>query len=293
MSFNPDPFAQAKAEVGNKSVGSQIAHSGLFHNVRSAFSSTGSGASKGLGLVLGVGKLFLALIPVPIVGAIVGAAADAINDKVRGARREANLAKAVLTEDQVKFEIKDLTIENLDRYRWKVKHAIEELNQGITAYNSSGQTCDDMYSFALLVEQLERRKTKLKVETAKLKKIVDLVDTWITEVETTQGPLCTTASNLVKEKARSEIALMSPLQETNPQHQAQIAAYKATHATCKKWCYFKKEVKYKPSEGWGDFKRYAGEASRFLAPIAVSAVAVRQSDYTNDSNNSSFTVSSS
>jgi hypothetical protein len=289
MAFDPDPFNQARVEVNNKSMGAQIAHSGIFHSMRSAFSSPSkSGVSKGLGLALGVGKLFLAAIPIPVVGAIVGATVDAINGKVRSDRHQKQIDAATTHEEKAKFNIKELTVENLDRFRWKLAHAFEELKDGIAAYNTSGQTCDDMYKFALLYEQLERRKLRLRNELNTFQEVINNVEAWIREVETIQGPLLTKARNEITKKTGDEITLMNRLVPSNPADQASIEAFKSAHINCSEWCYFKKEAKYNASADWGTFKENAGKVSKFLLPIAVASVAVRQSDYTNNADNSKF-----
>lgn len=289
MAFNEDPFAQADAEVNNKSMGSQIAHSGIFHSMRSAFSSpTKSGVSKGIGLVVGAGKLFLAAIPVPIVGSIVGATVDAIDGMARSKSHKDNLKKATTNEQKAKFEIKELTVENLDRCRWKLAHAFEELKEGMTAYNASGQTCDDMYKFALLYQQVERRKKRLDKELDQFKSVISLVEGWKNDMNTTQGPLLLDAKNKINQKTQAEISVMSGLHQSNPAHAADIAAFQAAHANCSQWCYVKRQAKYDPNTNWETLKKNAGEVSKFLLPIAISSVAVRQSDYTYSSDNSKF-----
>jgi hypothetical protein len=291
MAFLPDPFAQAAAEVANKSMGQQIAHSQIFHSARSAFSSKGSGASKGIGLVIGVGKLFLALIPVPIVGAVVGAAVDAVQGKVRGKLHERHLeGNNVSVEDQVKFGIKELTVENLDRYRWKVKDSFDALNAGISHYNMANQNCDDMYQFALLYEQVERRKKKLKEELGKFKTVIENVDRWIADLEQVQGAQMVLIKDKIGDKTRTEIADLQTLNSANANDRPKIATYQATHAGCKLWCYCKKQAKYDPNTNWETVKTYAGTVSNFLKPIAVASIAVRGSDYTSNSDNSKFTT---
>lgn len=288
MAFNPDPFKQAELEVANKSMGSQIAHSRLFHSTRSAFSSKGSFASKGIGAAVGVGKLFLALIPVPVVGSVVGAVVDAVNGKVRGALHGSHTGTGASNEDMAKFGIKELTVENLDRYRWKVAQSFEALNEGIGVYNTSPQRCDDMYQFTLLYEQVQRRKKMLKEELDKFKKVMDAVDGWIADLERVQEVQLTDMTNKITKNVRDQIALMTALSPSNAAQAMQITAIQTQHVDCKLWCYCKKQAKYDPNTGWETLKTYAGTVSTFLQPIAVSAVAVTKSAYTNDADNSKF-----
>ena len=54
--FNADIFKQASDEVNDKGIGSRIWHSGSLHSFRSATSSKGSAASKGLSVLKSVGS---------------------------------------------------------------------------------------------------------------------------------------------------------------------------------------------------------------------------------------------
>ncbi|OXJ22608.1 hypothetical protein CFB82_39750 [Burkholderia sp. HI2714] len=273
--FNPDPFVQAKAEVAGKTWNEQILHSRLLHNGRSAISSKGSAASKAIGAATSIGKLFLALIPVPVVGAISSAIVDTVSDAVRGKVRESQLSGAITPEEAAKFEIKDLTIENLDRYRWKLAHAFEALNDGIREYNSSDETCDNMYRLALLIEQVERRKDKLKKELEHFNDVLTLVNNWIVDVDATQG------KNLhdVKEKLKKKNDDRAKVVNTSTSNQ--VAALIATeHGNCERWCCVKKEAKYQynPAQ-WQDVKQWAGKVSMAATPVVFAAVTVKSDDY--------------
>ncbi|WP_233272902.1 hypothetical protein [Paraburkholderia acidisoli] len=298
MPFKADPFAQAAEHVANKSWTDQIGHSSLFHSVRSAFSSQGSFVSKAASAALGTGKLFLALIPVPVVGSVVGAVVDQIDGALRGAKRTAMLDEHASTKpgtkklskaDLAKFQIKDLTVENLDRYRWKLAHAFEELNTGMQAYNNSGQNCDDLYAFALLVEQVERRKSLLLEELGKFTAALKSVNEWVEDLEKVQFPQLHTEKESIKSYTRVQADFAVKLNKTVPAHATLINQMMAEHTNCKNWCCFKLEAKYDANTNWETVKRRAGDVSRFLAPVAQASIAVRGQDYSSDSNNSKFT----
>jgi len=272
MSFKADPFEQAKDEVNNKRMGAQIAHSQLFHSMRSAFSSKGSFASKAAGAAVGAGKLFLALIPVPIVGPIVGAVIDAVEGKVRSNKHQENLANAQEAEEKAKFMIKELTVENLDRYRWKLSHAYEELNTAIKTYNDSQQTCDDLYNFALVYAQLERRKNKLDDELKQFQDVVDLVKEWKEKSDKTSD--ITTHKEKIKTKTKEYIEDLNKIVNNDEKF-----AFMAKHSSCSQWCCVKKSAQYDPNTDWEKIKQYSGMVANALRPIAVSSVSVHQSDY--------------
>lgn len=283
--FDPDPFRQARLEVDNKRMVAQVKNSRLFHSFRSAVSSKGSGMSKGAGVALGVGKLFLSLIPVPVVASVVGAVADAIDGAVRGKLHARKLTGTVSDENLAKFSIKELTVENLDRYRWKVADAYKELNTGVTAYNDGSQTCDDMYKLAMLVGQVDRRKLKLKEELAKFTAALDAVNAWTDSLDAAQGSTVSSLVRQITENTQQKARLFTALVGDD-----QIKAFADEHADCSKWCYVKKSADYDPSEtGVVAFmKKHAGDVASYVAPIAVSAIAVKAGDYRSDSANSSM-----
>ncbi|SDD61720.1 hypothetical protein [Paraburkholderia lycopersici] len=294
--FSPDPFEQAAAEVANKSWDEQILHSRLFHSTRSAFSSLfssdkGSAASKGLGAAVGIGKLFLSLIPVPVVGAISGAIIDGANDFFRSKKHESQTKAAEKAGDKanlVKFEIKELTVENLDRYRWKVAHAFDALNDGIQEFNkkkADDRTCDDIYALALLIQQVERRKDKLRDELGNFKKVLDHVNEWIVDLETTKFADVHNLKEKLKESTRDTfngVGITSLFGD-----EAGAKAILAMHASCQNWCCAKETAKYDPNS-WPKLKRRVGSVVMAAAPVAFSAVTVKAGDYRNDSSNSSM-----
>ncbi len=284
MPFDADPFAQARLEVDNKRMGAQVKNSRFFHSFRSAVSSSGSAASKGAGLALGAGKLFLSLIPVPVVASVVGAVADAIDGVVRGKLHARKLTGTVSDENLAKFSIKELTVENLDRYRWKVADAYKELNTGVTEYNASAQTCDDMYKVAMLVGQVERRKLRLNEELAKFTAALNAVNAWTASLDAAQGSSVSTLVTAIGDNTRTKARLFTALVR-----EEDIKAAVGAHAGCEQWCYVKKTADYDPSrDSLAFIKKHAHEVVSFVAPIAVAAIAVKGSDYRHDSDNSSM-----
>ncbi|MEM5299312.1 hypothetical protein VSR82_34000 [Burkholderia sp. JPY481] len=293
--FNADPFVQAEAEVNNKSWDEQILHSRLFHSTRSAFTSLfssdrGSAASKGIGAAIGIGKLFLSLIPVPVVGSVAGAIIEGVSDFARGKRLESNLDAAKAAGDKAnlaKFEIKDLTVENLDRYRWKVAHAFESLNGGIAEFNKkqpADRTCDDIYAMALLIQQVERRNQRLRDELGKFKTALDHVEEWIGDLEKKQSVDMHKLKESLKKGTSDTVKEYGGHKGSN---EAEATKILAAHATCEKWCCVKETAKYDPTS-WPKLKSRIGAVSLAAAPVAFSAVTVKAGDYRNDSSNSSM-----
>jgi hypothetical protein len=226
---------------------------------------------------------------VPIVGPIVGAAVDAINSKIRSAKHNANVDPAASAEINAKFGIKELTVENLDRYRWKINHAYEEMNRGITAYNNSEvQGCDEFYQIALLYQQVQRRNGKLIDEMEKFKAVFRHVESWMKELERNHLNQAESIMKSVSKQVADEISSMSNLNPAIPFQATRMESITKRHIGCTQWCCMKEKAKYNPNANWGTMKTYAGQVANFLTPIAIASVAVRQVDYTHNADNSNL-----
>ncbi len=135
-----DIFVFARQRVDNKGIGSRIKNSAKFHSLRSALSSKGSFASKGLSVVaMGVRSAFK-LIPIPIIGDLLGAAEKAIEGKVRGYHRSKRLGEATKVqnmEEKVKFTwlTRDVSPYLVDRYSER-KESAEELMRRVNLPNA-------------------------------------------------------------------------------------------------------------------------------------------------------------
>ena len=185
-----DIFVCAKGYVNNKSVAARIGHSAKLHSLRSAVSSKGSAASKGLAFTGVVFRATLGAIPLPAVGSLIGAAESFIEGKVRSFKRQRNLANATTMDDKVKFELKELSVAELDRYRWKVSQAIEAYNKARTGFNANyaaKQTemapCEALLDLAMSMEQVIRRTDKLKAAVLSITAVTKLTTDWIAKCE--------------------------------------------------------------------------------------------------------------
>jgi hypothetical protein len=170
-----DPFSYAWDSVNNKSVWNRVRHAELFHSIRSAYDSKGSRLSK-LGKLAGATLRGVAgAIPTPVVGGIVAAVESKIEGMIRSYYHDKNKGAASELKDVVKFEIKEMSVENLDRYRWKVSFATVEHNKvalnlqnQMTAYALEKKTCDAYIEYSLEAAQYIRRVDKLFTELLKL-----------------------------------------------------------------------------------------------------------------------------
>lgn len=174
-----DVWKYATAKVNNKGVFSRIAHSSRFHGFRSAVNSKGSFGSKALGALTAVGRASLGLIPIPVIGSLIATAQSAIEGKVRSHlhQKHTDGKTASADPDFVKFSLKEASVENLDRYRFKVEHAVAECNKALMAWGTikaaaedSGERCKAKVELAMAIEQANRRmdifdKSLLELET--------------------------------------------------------------------------------------------------------------------------------
>ncbi len=293
-----DIFEYAQGIVDNKSVAARIGHSGKLHSLRSAVSGKGSAASK-FGALLGVAaRATLNAIPIPAVGSLLSAVEKAVQDKVRGGMHQRRLAAARVAGDRatvVKFELKELTLEDLDRFRWKVSHSMTELNAAITAYPArrtakAGEAaiCDAYLELALAAEQATRRIRKLKEKCLGLNQVVKLTCDWIEECEVgappvppggaadPPGPAAAAAGGLLgaKNKIRElilegiaiEDAEIAKAGRTGRDAAAlaewQTAYLSEFHANCNKWCCYRDRGTVDDYKTW---KNNAAAVTRFLS----------------------------
>lgn len=272
-----DIFVFARQRVDNKGIGSRIKNSAKFHSLRSALSSKGSFASKGLSVVaMGVRSAFK-LIPIPIIGDLLGAAEKAIEGKVRGYHRSKRLGEATRAqnvEDKVKFALKDLSIENLDRYRWKLKDAITELNTKASGFDAlllsktdSQKPCHAYLEMAEAVAQTERHFEKLdqacQVLIEALNETVSWCATQNTEIARFKNQYTTFFGNQVALEARQLASLEAATAGQG------VYAMTTKHLNCEHYCYYKECAE---TDNWATTRsNLAAFAREVSAPFEVES----------------------
>lgn len=176
----------AAQRVNNKSVPARIAHSPKLHALRSALSSKGSAASKGAAVGTMLLRLGISAIPIPsIVTSLINVAQQAVEKKLRSYLHQRHLTGSTSDEEKVKFTLKELSVEDLDRYRWKLKEAIDDLNKKITAIDGAytaaqneSKPCDSWLTLAEALAQAERRYNILSQSAGGLKAAMDECLRW-------------------------------------------------------------------------------------------------------------------
>ena len=127
----------ARERMDNKGVVTRIQHSPKLHSFRSALSGKGSFASKGIAVGTMMVRAGISAIPIPsIATSLINIAQQAVEARVRSHLHQKKLVGgSVNLEEKVKFELKELTVDKLDRYRWKLKEAMEQLNLKNSGFN--------------------------------------------------------------------------------------------------------------------------------------------------------------
>jgi hypothetical protein len=188
--FQPNIFLHAAQQAEDKSILTKMGHSPFFHSFRSAMSSKGSAASKIASTFSTVGRGALKLIPVPVLGSLLGAAASLAESKYRQHKRRREHAdiNGVWTgtvEEQAKFSAKDLSVADLDRYRIKVQWATQDLNNAMAKFMALGneRNCDDFYAVVYALAQLKKRISTINRLMSEAKACFAFIDAYILKIQ--------------------------------------------------------------------------------------------------------------
>lgn len=250
----------ARKLVDNKSIFTRVSHSSYFHSARSATKSKGSAVSKGASVVLAIGKKAMQLIPIPVLGDLASEISDIVDRKVRARRHSDRIDNATSGEELVKFKLKELSVEEFDRYRWKLADAVKELQLAQTKFKNSsddsGDVCSTHLELAMAIAQASRRH----------KKLMDLCMTMVVTME--QAIHWATDVNVNIKKAESDLVELYQKQvEYDLAAPTRIENDSAgRHANCTStYCYYKGVTS---SNGEGKLRHLLIEATRELSDLA-------------------------
>lgn len=283
-----DIFKFARKRMDNKGIGSRVKNSAKFHSLRSAMSGKGSALSKGASVGGMLVRSAFKLIPVPIVGDLLGAAQKAMEGKIRGYHRskrkgEAKGQTAEDIEKRVKFALKELTVEDIDRYRWKLKEAIEALNKKASVFDAlleekrgNGMPCHAFLEMAEAVTQAERRFDKLDELCHTMISVLTECRTWCG----TQNELITRFKNQYVDYFAGYITKETKYFDTLESAKAGQSRYfgYAKHEHCEHYCYYKSIAE---TDNWANTRvGLAAFAREVSAPFeAESFVSLDGSSY--------------
>lgn len=299
--FNVDIFEQARHDVDHKGMLSSMWHSSAMHSVRSATKSSGSGWSKGLGVAQQVGKAALNLIPVPVVGAVIGGMVDLGSAYARKRRHDGKVVKAQDLQELTKFQLKELSTGDLDRYRFKVADSVKELNDAVQKFKDGGgvlSSCDQCFVFALKLAQAERRVNKLMAAILSIEATLTITKQWMREVASGTAVKAAVDANDRKaldpdhfmadakrtaglDQVNSDIRTM--ITDFMTQEQARLsgmtqAQVDAEHLACQYWCVCKSTAHTKTFPGWRSRLNEAARLAALAGPIAYGTMLTLKDD---------------
>lgn len=257
----------ARKCVGNKTVAQRIGHSAKLHMFRSAISSKGSAGSKALKLA-GVGvRAALGKIPLPAVGSIATIIQQTAENKTREWHHKRRKRNANDLKTQVKFELKELSVENMDRFRWKVTEALGSLNKASDAFptkfsqkQKEGATCNALLEYAMAFAQAERRVERLEAQCEMLEDVAAKVRLWLKDVVHEMNKCRGVGGGPTLDKVISEeLKTFAAYQQ---QGDSAAEAWKdENHGKCDKWCCFAEAGK---PDNYANAKDMAAKILRFI-----------------------------
>jgi len=180
----------------------------------------------------------------------------------------------------VKFTLKELSVEELDRYRWKVANAISDFNSKATQFatnlvktGNEHRTCEAYLEMAKAIEEVDRRIEILKEACLTIITTMQLTMNWIEECENgvvtgSSGAAAVTATrgvtaskNSLRETIREHI--QQQLDNFNGMPAEEAEAYVVYHhGKCNEWCCFRDQGQI---DNWINFKDNAGKALKFVS----------------------------
>ncbi len=173
----------AEEYVNNPSIGKRIRRSRALAGIRRGVHKPGvtwlNMSAKGIGF--GISK-----IPVPILNDLLKAAWTATVKNLKAHSHKTALGGSPSTADRVKFELKELgdTVGQWDRYRWKIAHAIEEVNKQVEECKKmTNAPCDLWVKLLAKRMYLVKRVAKLRVSVVAVQEICHVTLTWLDQVE--------------------------------------------------------------------------------------------------------------
>lgn len=262
-----DIFTFARGRVDNKGIAARFKNSAKLHSMRSALSGKGSAASKGLSALGSVVRSAFKLIPIPIIGDLLGAAEKAIEGKVRGYHRSKRRGAASTPEERVKFALKELTVEDLDRYRWKLKDAIDELNKKARAFDdllasksADSKPCHAYLEMAEAVAQAERRFEKLDQLCRMMISVLSECKDWCSTQNTEITRFKNQYSDYFADQVAKEARQVGSLETAMPGQGVQRALMK--HLNCEHYCYYKEAAE---SDNWASTRTNLATVVRELS----------------------------
>lgn len=275
----------ADQRVNNKSVAARIKHSPKLHALRSALSSKGSAMSKGAAVGTMLLRLGISAIPIPsIATSLINVAQQAVEKKLRSHLHQKKLVGGPVTEEEnVKFKLKELSVDDLDRYRWKLREAMEQLNQKAMMIDANYGTkqgerkpCDAWLDLAEAIAQAERRYNILSLSAGGLKTAMDEAINWSNKQAEVINTFKNSVGSKFKDAIESEEAEASRAERTKPGGAEEFL--NGRHANCSSYCHWN-EVAATENAQWTAIKSKLALITKTIAdPVGVEMFLATNAD---------------
>ncbi len=157
--------------------------------------------------LIGLGVSF---IPIPAVKDLVGKALDKVQEKIRSEQIKFKMRKHSVKmpgkregEGKIKWGWKALSVEDMDRYRWKVKHGVEMLNdayaKAVKHESSTASICNDYGKAIAKWAYLQHRIEVIEEKAEIIKELCELTLDWTKGIK--EDPALLKIEKELKEKA--------------------------------------------------------------------------------------------
>ncbi|OUS13026.1 hypothetical protein A9Q89_04445 [Gammaproteobacteria bacterium 53_120_T64] len=183
---NRNLWAMGEELAKNPSMWSRVKHSSKGTSMR----RMGKASSIPKALAKG-GAMALKQIPVPVLRDVLSAAVDKAYDMAKHYhRKKYQIASAAGNEKKTKFGWKDLDVQDMDRYRWKVSDAVKSLNATTSKFNvkfngyaNEGKICEAYVRVTKDYAYACKRSKKLRTKAFAIKELCEQTLAWLDEVD--------------------------------------------------------------------------------------------------------------
>lgn len=140
-----------------------------------------------------------AVIPIPGVGLAVDTVIDKAISKVTGKSRARKAENAVGLQSQVKHQIKQLNVNDLDRARLKAKEELEAFNKLLAMTGTDEDLCELSFNLAYRFYRAQARTEILRTQAEVLKQVSEDILQWCDQLDTTLDAKEQTMENMLKQ----------------------------------------------------------------------------------------------
>lgn len=141
-------------------------------------------------VLAGGAKFVLKQVPIPILNDILGVLSDKAYAWGKSKQYAAHHAATKSAEERVKFGWKDMDVQDMDRYRWKVHASFLELQKLAQAFShkqqnfvTEGSICDDFVKVTTEAAYTRKRIDKLREKALAIAALCALTNDWLNDCD--------------------------------------------------------------------------------------------------------------